>query len=89
MKFGRKQINKPTPASINFWVRGWSVGGLVLIGAMKTVPFHISPELLEDFNWCLGTSVAIANAIAPLFGADINGPVVPIDKVTAVEEEKK
>lgn len=87
MKFGRRQINKPTPASINFWVRVWTVTAGVLLTSMESIPFHISPTTESTTKWFLGLTVTLANGLAPLFGAEISRSSVPVDQITAVEDK--
>jgi len=88
MKFGRKQINNPTPASINFWVRVWTISAGIILTSMESIPFHTVSGMVEStMKWFLGLSIALGNGLAPLFGAEIKGTVVDVDKVTAVEEK--
>jgi len=89
MKFGRKQINNPTPASINFWVRVWTVSAGIILTSMEYIPFHTVSGVFEStMKWFLGMTIALANGLAPLFGAEVKTDTVPVDKVTAIEEEK-
>lgn len=90
MKFGRSQINNPTPASINFWVRVWTVAGGIILTGMESFPFHTVSGMVEStVKWFLGLTIALANGLAPLFGAEINSKTVSVDQVTAIEEKKE
>lgn len=90
MKFGRKQIGNPTPASINFWVRVWTVAGGVLLTGMESFPFHTVSGVIEStIKWFLGLTIALGNALAPLFGAEVgSSKTVPIEDVKVMEENK-
>lgn len=83
MKFGRKQLTNPTPASINFWIRVYTVVAGVFMGWMQTAAF-IGPKTQAMLSSILGLTVALGNGIAPFFGVKIGDDVSP-EEVTAVE----
>lgn len=88
MKFGRQQINRPTPASINFWVRVWTVVAGILLTYMESVPFQISAPVASTIKWFLGLTIALGNGLAPLFGAEVSRTSVPIEDVKVIEDKK-
>lgn len=87
MKFGRKQIFNPTPASINFWVRVYTIVAGAFIGWMQTAPY-IGVKTQAMLSSIIGLTLGIANGLAPLFGTEAKGPV-PAKDITAMEETTK
>lgn len=88
VKFGTGQVNNPTPAGINLWVRVFTVVAGIFIGWMQTTNL-IGPITQGIISSILGLLLAIVNGLAPLFGVDITSRTVPTDKVTAVETKDK
>jgi hypothetical protein len=89
MKFGRPQIKNPTPASILFWVRVWTISGGVVLTSMESIPFHTVSGVFEStMKWFIGLTITLSNVLAPLFGVEIKTGTVPAEKVTGIEEEK-
>lgn len=84
IKFGARQISKPTPANINLYVRIFTVTASAFIGWMQTSNL-IGPHSQNAISSILGLCITLANLIAPLFGVEIQSSVVPADKVTAIE----
>lgn len=88
IKFGRKQINNPTPASINFWLKvvnlvcGASVGWLATSG--RSI-FH--PHTLDIINGIVGLLLIITNVLAPMFGVQVQTKDVPVEDVTVIENK--
>jgi len=83
MKFGRKQLTNPTPSSVNFWIRVFTVIAGVFMGWMQTAVF-IGPKTQAMLSSILGLMIALGNGIAPFFGVKVEGEV-DSEKVTAVE----
>lgn len=84
--FGRKQIGKPTPASIGFKIMVISVVAPVIqvwLGTASYIPNNISNILIS----ILALIIALSNALRPLFGVDIETKNVPSDSVTEVEDK--
>lgn len=85
MRFGRKQLSNPTPASINFWIRVYTVVAGVFMGWMQTAVF-IGPKTQALMSSILGLTIALGNGVAPFFGVKQDREDIPVDKVTAAEE---
>lgn len=85
MKFGRRQLSNPTPASINFWVRVYTIVAGAFIGWMQTAPY-IGIKTQAMLSSIIGLTLGIANGLAPLFGTEVPANV-PAKEVTAVEEK--
>jgi hypothetical protein len=88
VKFGRKQIGKPTPASLNFWVRVITVICSTAIGWLSTTSDLMGPKSLKLTMGILGLVLALCNGLAPLFGVQVKEEDVPVEDVTAVETTK-
>lgn len=88
VKFGRKQINNPTPASLNFWVRVITVVVTTVIGWLTTTSDIFSPETLKIIIGVLSLILALCNGLAPLFGVQVEKEEIPVKDVTAVEATK-
>lgn len=74
IKFGAKQIANPTPASVNVWVRVFTIVAGIFMGWMQTndiIPAHAQGVI----SAILGLFLAIINGVAPLFGVPITGKV--------------
>ena len=89
MKIGFAQLNNPTPASVNRWVRVWTVSAAIFLTSMESIPFHMGDKVEATIKWFLGLTIALGNGLAPLFGAEVgNQKSIPIEDVKAVEEKK-
>jgi hypothetical protein len=87
VKFGTGQVNNPTPAGINLWVRIFTIVGGIFIGWMQTTNL-IGPMTQGAISSILGLLLAIVNGLAPLFGVDISSKTVPTEKVTAIDTKE-
>lgn len=87
IKFGSKQINHPTPASINLWVRVFTVTAGIFILWMPSSGI-VGQHAQDLINSLLGLILALINGLAPLFGVQVTGKVDAAD-VTAIETEAK
>lgn len=83
-KIGFGQINKPTPASLNRWVRGLNVASVFFIGWMATATI-MGPHTKDAVNQILSLFVGAINLLSPLVGAQNIHGTVPVKDVTAVE----
>lgn len=84
--FGRRQIGKPTPASIGFKIMVISVVAPVIqvwMGTAEYIPNKISNIVIS----ILALIVALANALKPLFGVDIPKKEVSSDDVKEIEDK--
>ena len=84
--FGRKQIGKPTPASISFKIMVISVvcpAIQVWLGTAAYIPNGVSNILIS----ILGLFILLSNALKPLFGVDVPEESVPTKDVTAMEDK--
>jgi uncharacterized membrane protein len=88
IKFGTKQLNHPTPANINLWVRVFTVAAGVFMGWMATANI-MGPNTKDILNSILGLLIGLVNGIAPLFGIDITSKEVPIEQVKAIDTTKE
>lgn len=88
VKFGRKQIGNPTPASLNFWVRVVTVICSTAIGWLSTTSDLMGPKSLKLTMGILGLTLALCNGLAPLFGVQVKDEDVPIEDVAAIEDTK-
>ncbi len=87
VKFGTKQIGKPTPANVNLWVRVFTVAGAIFMAWMATASV-MGPHTKDIINQILGLLLGLANGLAPLFGVEIQSKTVPTDQVTSIETKK-
>lgn len=84
IKFSAKQLNNPTPAGLNRWVRVFTVVVAALIAWMPTN--NVVPHNVQDvLTPILALLMTIANGIAPFFGVELNGSTVPSGDVTSIE----
>lgn len=89
IKFGPDQMSKPTPSMVNLWVRVYTVTVGVFLGWMVTSPL-IGPHAQNTISSILGLSLALVNALAPLFGIQINdNQKVQAKDVSAMEDTKQ
>lgn len=86
IKFGRRQVQNPTPAAINWWVR--LIGGLAgVFGAWLLTVDFIGPKSKNIMNGIVLLVVGIANWLAPFFGTKPKTKYVRAKDVTALETE--
>lgn len=84
INFGTDQINNPTPAGLNLYVRIFTVIAGVFLGWMQTNNFiHVHAQAIISST--LGLLLAIVNGIAPLFGVTTTQTEIPKENVTAME----
>lgn len=84
--FGRRQIGKPTPASIGFKIMVISVVAPVIqvwLGTASYIPNNISNILIS----VLALIIALSNSLKNLFGVDVPEKNVPSEEVTEVEDK--
>lgn len=86
MNFGRKQLGKPTPASLEFWAKIYiGVMGLFLAWMPTN---NIVPHGAQDIITPIANLInSIVIFMLPFFGAEINKDVVPIEDVKVAEEK--
>ena len=87
VKFNTAQLNNPTPAGLNRWVRVFTV---IFAAVMAWMPTNnIIPNNVQNvITPIMGLLVTIANGIAPFFGIEISGNSVPAEDVTSMETTK-
>ncbi len=89
VQFGTKMISKPTPASINLWVRVYTVVASTFLAWMITSPL-IGPHTQNTISSLIGLSLALVNGLAPLFGVEVNdNQKIAAKDVTAMEDTNK
>lgn len=88
VKFGRRQINKPTPSSIAFWVKAYTIIAGVFTVSMESFPAELSAKAESWIHWLLGFTIAGANGLLPLFGVDVKQKDVPLEDVKEMETQK-
>jgi hypothetical protein len=87
--FGFKQINNPTPASLNRWVRVVTVTIGVFLLWMPSAPAGWFNQATQDaLVSVLALITALINGLAPLFGVEVTGSV-PAEQVAAIDEPQK
>ena len=84
IKFGTGQLGNPTPSSINFWVRVYTVAscGFLTWMASSTI---MGPNTKELLTQILGLANILIVSLSPLFGVHIKGKVDAED-VTAINK---
>ncbi len=88
ISFGIPSINKPTPASLNRWVRTLTVVIGIFLAWMNTNTL-ISDHLQSVFNSIGGLLLALINGLAPLWGVNISDSEnVPAQDVKSMETPK-
>lgn len=90
MKFGYKQLGKPTPESINNWFDGGAfVCGLLISAVNDPKAVFIGPITASIISWILGVLVAFFLGGKRFFGVRTRpGEKVPVDDVTVMEDNK-
>lgn len=90
MKFGYKQLGKPTPESINNWFDGGAfVCGLLISAVNDPKAVFIGPVTASIISWILGVLVAFFLGGKRFFGVRTRaGEKVPVDDVTVMEDKK-
>lgn len=86
VKFGTQQIDNPTPARLNLWVRVFTIAGGIFMAWMATASI-MGPNAKDVVNQVLGLALGLANGLAPLFGVPVTGKVDAED-VTAIDSSK-
>ena len=86
VKFGAKQISKPTPANVNLAVRVFTVIAGIFMGWMSTNDL-IGPNTQGHISSILGLLLALVNGLAPLFGVQITSGTVKAEDVTAIQSD--
>ena len=84
VKFGFKQVARPTPANINRWVRVVTITTAIFMAWMATATL-IAPHAKDILNQILGLQMALINGLAPLFGVQLTVDTVPSAEVAAIE----
>jgi hypothetical protein len=85
-KFGRQQIGKPTPASVGFKILVISIVAPIIqvwMGTASYIPNNISNIIIS----ILALTIAVSNALKPLFGVDVPEKNVPSKDVKEVEDK--
>lgn len=89
VKFGVKSISKPTPSSINLWVRVYTVTAGIFLAWMITTNL-IGPNTQNVISSIIGLTLGLVNGLAPLFGVQVSGKdVVDVEDVSAMDTDKK
>lgn len=83
LKFGREQLQNPTPAGINLTVRIFTITAGIFLGWMQTNNI-IETHAQSLISSILGLLLALVNGIAPLFGVETSQQSIPKDNVTAM-----
>lgn len=86
MAFGTKQLNNPTPASINNISGAITAFLTAILTWLQTVDF-IPSNAVKIITGICGGLILIMNALRPFFGHEVTGNV-PSEAVTAVDTEK-
>lgn len=84
VKFGTQQINNPTPANLNLWVRVFTISASAFMAWMATASI-MGPNTKDIINQVLGLALILCNGLAPLFGVQVSGGDVPVKDVAAIE----
>ncbi len=88
ISFGIPSINKPTPASLNRWVRTLTVVIGIFLAWMNTNTL-ISDHLQSVFNSIGGLLLALINGLAPLWGINVSAETdVPVTDIKSMETPK-
>lgn len=88
VKFGLGQMNNPTPAGLNLWVKVATITMGVILLWLPTATF-IGANTREITGSILGLLIAVSNGIAPLFGIQVApNEKIPVADVTAMEDTK-
>lgn len=85
-RFGRRQIGKPTPASIGFKIMVISVVAPIIqvwMGTAAYIPNSWSNIIIS----VLALIIALANGLKPLFGVDVPAKSVPTQDVKEMEDK--
>jgi hypothetical protein len=86
--FGVPSINKPTPSSINLWVRVITVTIGVFLAWMLTNDI-IPADLQKTIGAILGGILTLINSLAPLFGINVSpDQKVEVSEVKAMDNPK-
>lgn len=90
MKFGYKQLGKPTPEKINNWFdAGAFIGGLLIAAVNDPKATFIGVQTASIISWALGIMVSFFLGGKRFFGVRIDpGEKVPVDEVTVMEDKK-
>lgn len=86
-KFGRRQIGRPTPASVGFKIMLISVVAPIIqvwMGTANYIPNKWSNIIVS----VLALIIALANALKPMFGVEIEQSKIPTEDVKEVEDKK-
>lgn len=87
VKFGRKQLKNPTPASWSGGINAFTVILGVIIAWLGTATYIPS-------NWITisqsigGLLLALANGLKPFIGVNISSSTVPTDSVNTIETDE-
>lgn len=88
VRFNLSQVNNPTPSNVGRTVTIISIVLGVFVGWSAST--NIIPHPADDIvNGIAGLLLAVANAIKPFFGVEVNGSTVPKKDVTEIEEPKQ
>lgn len=87
IKFGRAQLSNPTPSKVNLIARVFTVVAGIFLGWMSTNNL-IGPVTQGYIGSIVGLALALVNGLAPLFGVDVNSPIVPTSKVKSLDTDK-
>lgn len=84
--FGRRQLGKPTPASIGFKIMVISIVAPIVqvwLGTASYIPNYISNIIVS----ILALMIALSNALKNLFGVDVPEDTIPAKDVKEVEDK--
>lgn len=87
IKFGRKQLDNPTPRGIDFWMKVYIAVAGVFLGWMQTNSL-IGVHAQATVSSILGLTISLAVCIAPFFGVPIKSDTIPTEDAAVVEEKK-
>lgn len=88
MRFGYKQLGKPTPESINNWFdAGAFVSGLLISAVNDPKAVFIGPVTASIISWILGILVAFFLGGKRFFGVrTVAGQKIDVEDVNVMEE---
>lgn len=88
MPFGKNQINKPTPASVENGFKIVSAIAAVIIAWFQTIDF-LPSNVVKVVSGILGLIIALSAALVPFFGVSTNETTVPIQEVKSMDNPTK
>lgn len=88
MNFGRNQLDKPTPARFEFWVKVFVIITGIFCAWMPTnnIIGHHAQDIITPI---LNLLNSVSLALLPMFGVDVPAKTVPVENVKVMEDKPK